>query len=232
MSDYRLTSKGKFVLGLFILVLVFLIVYSGSYIVRYISDDIKKSPVVLETNEPLTDEETSIAESVETSNIITTETVEETTGPKVETSVESTESTEASGSIEDTIYSMTDLEDLSQFKITFYFTKDSDEIELSTEDLSSIKAMINQYPNEKIAVEGYVNGYPSYETNEAADALSLSRAIRIENALEKIGVEKSLINVYNFGSESPLFTDFGKQYKNDRVEVYFLDHFIKASQGK
>lgn len=224
MPDYRLTKRGKFVLGLFILILVILIVYSGNYIVRYVVDGASVPHEISETNDPMTNEETRTTESSTelstevtevTEVVITTETINDT-----------------SNETEATIYSVTDLEDLKQFKITFYFSVNSSKIELNSDDLLSIQAMISEYPSEKIAIEGHVNGYPNYESDEYDKKLSMDRALVIVKALEEIGVDKTLLNVYNFGSESPLFTDFGNQYKNDRVEVYFIDHYIKASQGK
>ena len=225
MPDYRLTKRGKFVLGLFILILVILIVYSGNYIVRYIIDGAYVPHEISETNDPMTNEETRTTENSTEINTEVTEVVETS-----ETSTDS--STDSSTDTEETIYSATDLEDLKQFKIIFYFSEDSSEIELNSDDLLSIQAMISEYPSERIAVEGHVNGYPIYESDAYDEKLSMDRALVIVKALEEIGVDKTLLNVYNFGSESPLFTDYGNQYKNDRVEVYFIDHFIKANQGK
>lgn len=225
MPDYRLTKRGKFVLGLFILILVILIVYSGNYIVRYIIVGASVPHEISETNDPMTNEETRTTENSTETSTETTEVVDPS-----ETIADT--STETSTETEETIYSATDLEDLKQFKIIFYFSEDSSEIELNSDDLLSIQAMISEHPSEKIAIEGHVNGYPNYESDEYDKKLSMDRALVIEKALEEIGVDKTLLNVYNFGSESPLFTDYGNQYKNDRVEVYFIDHFIKASQGK
>ena len=226
MPEYRLTKRGKFVLGLFILILVILIVYSGNYIVRYIIDRASDSHEISKTNDPMTNEETRTTEN---STEMSTETTDADT---TEVIVNTEASTDTSTTTEESIYSVTDLEDLKQFKIIFYFSEDSSEIEINSDDLESIQAMIKTYPSEKIAIEGHVNGYPDYESDANDDKLSMDRALTIATALEEIGVDKTLISVYNFGSESPLFTDFGNQYKNDRVEVYFIDHFIKASQGK
>ena len=213
MTDYKLTNRGKFVLGLVILSFVIMIVYSGSYIVDYLSTD--KLQVHDSTAESTGETVASVEATVES---------EETTEDETNTT-ETTETTE-------TIYSLHDLEDLKQFKITIYFDKNKSEIQLTDADLDSIRAMMDQYPSEKLSIDGHVNGYPNYETDKASDVLSRKRALNVEKALIDLGIDKKLISVYNLGSEYPLYKDFGNQSKNDRVEIYFLDHYIKGSRGK
>ena len=140
--------------------------------------------------------------------------------------------TEATEATSETIYSLQDLEDLKQFKITITFDENQSEVKLSDVDLDSIRAMMVRYPLEKLSIDGHVNGYPNYETEKAADNLSLERALYVKKALVEMGIDKKLISVYNFGSEYPLYKDFGNQSKNDRVEIYFIDHYIKGSRGK
>ena len=235
MSEYRLTNRGKFVLGLFILALVVVIVYSGSYIFNYLNKD--DSLVVIE--ETTSSDETN--EFTNTSNQETNETTganETTEATEIETAeatdlIESTDSTDPTTEDKNnSIYTVNDLEDLKLFKIIFYFNEDDSEILLDQEDLDSIKSMIGQYKDEKIAIVGYTNGYPKFESNDEDFSLSLERAKFIRNSILQMGIDKNLINVYNYGSESPLYLDFGNQEKNNRVEVYFEDHYILGSKSK
>ncbi|GAB6107497.1 OmpA family protein [Fusibacter bizertensis] len=242
MSEYRFTNRGKFVLTLFILLLVVIIVYSGSYIINFFG----KGDSFVATNETASSDETSeltntsINETEDSSGqvINSTETVETTEAIKTTETTETTVSTEKETIVETTdnvserLYTVSDLEDLKQFKIIFYFDKGEKKISLDQNDLESIKSMIEQYKGEKIAVVGYTNGYPKFESSEADYQLSLDRAKTIQSAILEMGIEKKLINVYNNGSETPLFSDYGNQNKNDRVEVYFEDHYVFGSRTK
>lgn len=220
MADYKLTNRGKFVLGLVILSFVIMIVYSGSYIINYIKDNM---PQNYDSAEGSTEQ---TIESVET-----TEKSEETTENETST-IEATEATEATEKPSEAIYTLQDLEDLKQFKITITFEENQSEVRLSDTDLASVRAMMVKYPYEKLSIDGHVNGYPNYKTDKASDDLSLARALYVKKALIEMGIDKKLISVYNFGSEYPIYKDFGNQSKNDRVEIYFIDHFIKGSRGK
>jgi outer membrane protein OmpA-like peptidoglycan-associated protein len=223
MSDYKLTNRGKFVLGLVILSFVIMIVYSGSYIINYFKGDRPQNHA---------NAEGSTEQSVE--SVTTTEKSEETTDIETDTTetTDATETTVAPEAVSEAIYSLQDLEDLKQFKITITFEKNQSKVQLSDADLASVHAMMVKYPSEKLSIDGHVNGYPNYQTDKTSDVLSLERALYVEKALVELGIDKNLISVYNFGSEYPLYRDFGNQSKNDRVEIYFIDHFIKGSRGK
>lgn len=230
MNEYRLTKRGKFVLTLFILSLVVIIVYSGSYIINYFVKN--ESFVVI-------NETTSSEESIELPNTTSNQDSTETSGQLTETTdtlnlpnTSEEISEETSEKNVDQIYSVSDLEDLKLFKIIFYFNENEKEISFDQNDLDSIKAMLVRYKDEKLAIVGYTNGYPKFESNEKDYALSLERAIYIRNSILEMGIEKKLINVYNYGSESPLYLDFGNQNKNNRVEVYFEDHYVLGNKTK
>ncbi len=226
MADYKLTNRGKFVLGLVILSFVIMIVYSGSYIIKYIRDNMPQN------YDSVVDSTEQTVESVETTEKSEVTTENETNATESTESTEATEATEAIEKPSEAIYTLQDLEDLKQFKITITFEADQSEVMLNDADLASVRAMMVKYPNEKLSIDGHVNGYPNYKTNEASDNLSLARALFVKKALIELGVDNKLISVYNFGSEYPIYKDFGNQSKNDRVEIYFIDHFIKGSRGK
>ena len=214
MSDYRLTNRGKIVLSLFILVLVAIIYSSAVYIVSYYSSRLAEK-------EP---DETVIQTSEQPETVETVETVESSTEAVIETTEVVTD--------EERIYTVLELDDLKQFKMTIYFDDLSDSVELSQSDLETIDAMLKLYPNEKIAIAGHVNGYPNFITNSDADALSLRRSEFVKKVFLQLGIEASLISLYDFGVEKPLYKDYGNQMKNNRVEIYFEDHFVNGDGGK
>lgn len=221
---YRLTSRGKFVLSLFILVLVAIIYISGRYILNYFSIPEQELNSALSTTEQSNEENTSEAITEETQESITEESSEETTEIVTE-DVSPTEEVQR-------IYSMYELDDLRRYKMIVYFDSSAETIDLGKGDLDSLKSMISQYPGEKIAIAGHVNGYPSYEKNEDALELSLKRAHYIRDIFIDLGIDESKISVYNFGLEKPLYRDYGNQDKNNRVEIYFEDHFANGVGGK
>lgn len=225
MKNYQFTLRGKVVLTGIMLGLLLICLYSLLYIVTYFSGVYEDgNSVIIETTEYL--------ETIETTSFATTA---ESTEVASENTTESTNETSGLGettSEGDTIYSVYDLEDLRQFKIVFYFDKNQSEIVFDEEVIEIIKNMHSLYPNEKISIVGHTNGYPYYKNNSEGLALSLHRAQFIEQKMIELGIEKTLLSVYNSGLESPIYTDYGNQYKNDRVEVYFTDHFIISDGSK
>lgn len=210
---YRLTGRGKLVLSLFILILVANIYISGRYILNYFSSpDQDSGPIVSSTEQS---SETVIETSTEamTENITSTENI---------TTCEN----------KDKIYSVYELDDLRRYKLIIYFDSGSATIDLSSSDMDSLNAIINQYPGERIAIAGHVNGYPNYLDDGKAQDLSLLRANYVRDIFIEMGIEESMISVYNFGLEKPLYKDYGNQDKNDRVEIYFEDHFVNGEGGK
>lgn len=217
--EYKITNRGKLVLSLFILILVANIYASGRYIVNYYNEHSQKNSSETVVLEPST-------ESAEISDeIVTSEEVNST--EEVTTTEEITPSEEIQK-----IYTVFELDDLRQFKMTIYFEGMNEKVELGQSDLDVIKAMINHYPGEKIAIAGHVNGYPNYVDNGEAARLSLERAEYVRGIFVEMGIEESLISVYNLGLERPLFKDYGNQHKNNRVEIYFEDHFVSGDGGK
>ena len=230
MSSYRLTLRGKVVLTGFVIVLFVICMYSLFYIVKYFDEDLK--PSIVTATEPVTaTSEITEAISTEHSEDIQTATIEEIIEDTTESTIE-IKNPEESISKEEAIYSVYDLEDLRQFKIVFYFEKDQSKVVLDRQIIEIILNITKMYPNEKISITGHVNGYPDYKNTIEGLALSLLRAEFIKEEMIELGIEKSLLSVYNFGLESPIFTDYGNQYKNDRVEVYFTDHFIIDNGSK
>lgn len=233
MENYRLTLRGKVVLAGIMLGLFLICLYSLLYIVKYFGDvDNDGNSAIVETTEYL---ETIATTSSATTESVTEGSTEYTSENTTENTTESTSETSASGEVipeDETIYSVYDLEDLRQFKIVFYFDKEQDKIALDEEIIEIIKNIHSVYPNEKISIVGHANGYPHYKNNSEGLALSLLRAQYIQQKMIELGIEKTLLNVYNSGLESPIFTDYGNQYKNDRVEVYFTDHFIISDGSK
>lgn len=222
--EYRLTGRGKFVLSLFILILVVNIYISGRYILNYFSNSNHDKVSVVSTTEQSSEILTEASEDT-IEQIVTTEHISTTE------QVTSTEHVETTEDVEK-IYSVNELDDLRRYKMIIYFESDRATIELSSSDMDSLKSMIHQYPDEKIAIAGHVNGYPNYVKSEEALELSLMRANFIKDLFVDLGIEESMISVYNFGLEKPLYKDYGNQDKNDRVEIYFEDHFVTGEGGK
>lgn len=210
---YRLTGRGKLVLSLFILILVANIYISGRYILNYFSSPDQDSGPIVSSKEQ------------------SSETVIETSTEAMTENITSTENITTSEN-KDKIYSVYELDDLRRYKLIIYFDSGSATIDLSSSDMDSLNAIINQYPGERIAIAGHVNGYPNYLDDGKAQDLSLLRANYVRDIFIEMGIEESMISVYNFGLEKPLYKDYGNQDKNDRVEIYFEDHFVNGEGGK
>ncbi|MCA0384962.1 MAG: OmpA family protein [Firmicutes bacterium] len=222
MADYRLTRRGKLVIGVLIIIQLTIIGYSGLFIIEYYNQADVKTPLVGEVTSEM---ETSTETETESQAMASTESTQNTA---TEASSESSSTESNSGQI----YDAEELNDLKQFRIVFYFDEDESSAELDLADLKSIMDMLKAYPDEKITVSGHVNGYPNFENNDEALDLSKRRAAFVADELIYLGVDVSLISVYNQGSDNPLFKEYGNQYKNNRVEVYFSDHFIVTKSGK
>lgn len=226
MADYRLTRRGKLVIGVLIIIQLTIIGYSGLFIIEYYNQADAKTPLVGEVTSEM---ETSTETETESQTMASTESTQNTA---TEASSESSSESSSTESNSGQIYDAEELNDLKQFRIVFYFDEDESSAELDLADLKSITEMLKTYPDEKITVSGHVNGYPNFENNDEALDLSKRRATFVANELINLGVDVSLISVYNQGSDNPLFKDYGNQYKNNRVEVYFSDHFIVTKSGK
>lgn len=226
MKAYELTLKGKVVVGILIILLMIPIYISGSYIFDYLGhldDTLDETKFVnndQENDSNQTTEEVSGGESTEAT----------TTDPG--DSETTTEPSEATTNTSEGIYTMNDLDDLSHFVMIIYFEENSDEIQNSDTLKLQLKEIFDKYPNEKITVEGFVNGFPDYINSDESIKLSQVRAKNIAELITSLGFKTSELSIKGNGTELPVYKDFGNQHLNDRVEVYFSDHYIKQSQGK
>lgn len=219
METYRLTTRGKWVLGIFILLLIVGMVYSGKYIAEYFTSTNNDYSVI---NPDMREPETS--------------TTVETTGTEeapleIETE-ETTEYQEIQTTSEARIYSQVELDDLKQFKITFYFDADSSENVINIDAFDALLAAIKSYPNESIVIEGHANGYPDYKEDLEMMRLSLDRSTFIKDKLMGEGIDLNDLIITYYGGERPAKRNYGEQHLNHRVEVYFGNHFIYDSIGK
>ena len=227
MKAYELTLKGKVVVGILIFLLIIPIYFSGSYILDYIdhidqtSENMKYVSDEKENDSKQTTEEVSIDESTEAT----------TTDPgDSETTDKPSETTTTNTS--EGIYTVNDLDDLSHFVMSIYFDENSDEIQNREALKLQLTEVFEMYPNEKIAVEGFVNGFPNFINSDESIELSQSRAKNIAELITSLGYQVSEMSIKGNGTELPVYKDFGNQHLNDRVEVYFSDHYIKQNQGK
>ncbi|MCD4714696.1 MAG: OmpA family protein [Clostridiales bacterium] len=214
MTHYRLTTRGKVVLGIFVLMLVALVVKGGIYI-----SDLNRDVEVVAPED--TSSEVANKPEVPTE----AETPEDSTVP-----VDPEEQTEPEP---EKIYTVEELEDMKQMLFVFYFEKgQSDLNEESLEQLDILMEVLSAYPEEPIVIEGHVNGYPNFIQTEENLELSGERSQAITEFLMDRGIENSRITVYNFGSEVPYIRQSALQHQNDRVTVYFKNHFIKGDLNK
>lgn len=226
MKSYELTLKGKVVVGILIILFMIPIYSSGNYILNYYgnfkdaSDDAEHTIDEEENDINQTTEEVSVVESTETT----------TTDPgDSETTVEPSETTTNTS---EGIYTINDLDDLSHFVMRIYFESNSAEVLNSDALKLQLTEVFEKYPDEKIAVEGFVNGFPDYINSDEDIELSQSRAKSIANLMTSLGYKVSEMSVKGNGTDYPAYKDYGNQHLNDRVEVYFSDHYIKQNQGK
>lgn len=225
MKAYELTFKGKVAVGFLIFLLMIPIYFSGSYILNYIDHFNDSSDETKYVNSEI-NESTQATEEVSAG-----ESTEATTNDPgdSETTIEPTEVTTNTS---EGIYTMNDLDDLSHFVMSIYFEENSDEIQNIDALKLQLKEIFEKYPNEKIAVEGFVNGFPNFIISDESVELSQRRANNIAELITSLGFKVSEMSVKGNGIEFPVYKDFGNQHLNDRVEVYFSDHYIKQNQGK
>lgn len=207
-------------LGIFVLLLAVLMIKGGIYISDLKSDIEAVAP-----------EDTSSEIEPELDVFIETESPEPVTTP--ENPLNPSEPVEQTEPEPEKIYSVEILEDMKQMLFVFYFEKDkSDLIEESLEQLDILMEVLNAYPEEPIVLEGHVNGYPNFIQSAEQLELSGERSQAIAKFLMDRGIENSRITVYNFGSEVPYIRQSALQHQNDRVTVYFKNHFIKGDLNK
>ena len=233
MADYKLTIKGKIVLTVFILILIIGWVYSGLYILDYFIDHTvdELSSTTEEGSSEYSSSENTTVEG--TSKALTLETTKDSIdGSTEESTEESTGDKQEGDDSQSNIYSVYDLEDLKLFKIIIYYDNELTKLVLSSEDQQSIFEMLASYPNEVIAVSGYINGYPNFNNSDKLKLESLEMAKNVKKILVQNGLETTKINVYGYGTDYPISKDYGNQDKNNRVEIYFENHYVIGSQSK
>lgn len=213
-------------LVIFVLMLVALVVKGGIYIsdlnrdVEVVAPDDTSSVVPNEPEVP-TEVETPDPEGTPEYPIDPADSVEP---------VEPEEQTEPEP---EKIYTVEMLEDMKQMLFVFYFEKDQSDLnEESLEQLDILMEVLSAYPEEQVVIEGHVNGYPNFIQTEENLELSGERSQAITEFLMDRGIENSRITVYNFGSEVPYIRQSALQHQNDRVTVYFKNHFIKGDLNK
>lgn len=233
MADYKLTSKGKIALTVFILILLIGWIYSGLYILNYFRDQ-AVDELSSTTDEGSSEYSSSDSSTVEdTSEALTLETATDSSDESTEAfTEESTEDKQEGDGSQSNIYSVYDLEDLKLFKLIIYYDNELSELVLSSEDQQSIFEMLSSYPNEVIAVSGYINGYPNFNNSDKLKLESLEMANSVKEILVQNGLEATMINVYGYGTDYPISKDYGNQEKNNRVEIYFENHYVIGSQSK
>ncbi len=88
-------------------------------------------------------------------------------------------------------------------------------------NVRKISAVLKQYPDHKISVEGYTDSTGSESFNQQ---LSENRALAVRNALVAGGLDSTVISVHGFGKADPVATNAtpdGRQ-QNRRVEIVVL----------
>ncbi len=207
-------------LGIFVLLLVALMVKGGIYI----SDLNRDVEAVLpeDTISEVEPEPDSSTEIETPDPVATPEDPEDPVTPEEQTEPE-----------QEKIYTVEMLEDMKQMLFVFFFEKDQSDLnEESLEQLDILMVVLNAYPEEQVVIEGHVNGYPNFIQTEENLELSGERSQAITEFLMDRGIENSRITVYNFGSEVPYIRQSALQHQNDRVTVYFKNHFIKGDLNK
>lgn len=210
-------------LGIFVLMLVALVVKGGIYISDLNRDVEVVAPEDTSSEVP---NEPEVPTEVETPDPEVTP--EDPMDPTVPVNPE--EQTEPEP---EKIYTVEELEDMKQILFVFFFEKDQADLnDESLEQLDILLEVLNAYPEEQIVIEGHVNGYPNFIQTVENLELSGERSQAITEFLMDRGIENSRITVYNFGSEVPYIRQSALQHQNDRVTVYFKNHYIKGDLNK
>ena len=113
---------------------------------------------------------------------------------------------------------------LTTFNFGFNQTKLDDD---SLKMLKQHGRFLAQHPNMKVTINGYSDSQGDSKYN---DALSLKRADYVESLLLSQGAQKDQVEVYGWGSSSPLP---GKHSNRDnrRVELKYSDGYVAQSSN-
>lgn len=257
MFPKNYTTKGKIIIGIYLISLLTIVIISGSYVVSYMSnsgglatDDLPsvevgstdsnqieettnstESTSTLDGEDPLEDEattnQTEEAGQNDLGNVVSDNSEVGTDSDSV-----TIESNNPSGN-ENGTYSQEDLKILKEAYVVLYFNFQSFELsESSDEILDSFLKVVKAYPEEYIIIEGHSDGFPNFENTAMESELSSNRITVVFDELIRNGVDKSKIITVNSGSSDPASKKAEERSKNDRVEIYFVDHVMKNTNGK
>ncbi|MGX8796519.1 hypothetical protein ACR6HW_10645 [Fusibacter sp. JL298sf-3] len=205
--EYRLTRRGKVLVGVVMCALFIGMVSSGTYIVRYFGDqravtvESEAPPVVDATPDKVTNEEDPGGEAP----------VPETPEP-----VEVTELPETPSGH----YSTLQLDDLKNFELILPFA--SGETHLSEEahrELVYLMEVLKRYKDEPIAIVSYVDTASGTWTSEQIRNIGDKRIESVAQALIELGLDIERIQVQN-GTQA-----FDDEMSDDRVAVFFSNHY-------
>lgn len=211
MSKYKVTNKGKIAIAIVLLIIIAVIaalITGGNKDMNSVEDtESTKKTVDVVIEEPKDVEESVV------------------TGPSLESPAEivseaAVELEEEYGEIDQV--KMDRNEKIS--KIVVYFSPDSAIIdkEFETELLEFIgEALL--FKDNRIVVEGNINGYPYFNDSSFGIKLSEKRAQMVKEYLMENGVESERIVLISNGSNKPIEKDgdIEKLFMNRRVDVYF-----------
>ncbi len=116
---------------------------------------------------------------------------------------------------------------------TVYF--EPDKYDLSSEYKLALNVFINianTYPDEKIRIEGNINGYPKFNDSKFGEELSQIRANKVAQYLMNRGIAQDMLTVISNGSSKPLNKSDAPEelMLNRRTDVYFENYFLEDEQ--
>lgn len=116
-------------------------------------------------------------------------------------------------------YTNEELELLRSFRITLYFLPDSPVL------IEGEIYKLKDFPlyEEKLILEGNINGYPDFNDTDFGIWLGNERASVVKEYLVEQGFLDDKIEIINNGSKKPVNKDGSKEelVKNRRVEIYY-----------
>lgn len=235
----KYTVKGKIVIGIYLLILSIIVLYSGGYVINYISsadpDDLAAEQVVIPSVEPVSNLDmdntplSGVPDAQDSEGDNTTGNNEGESGESIDVS----DSTAVANHQNNGTYSDEDLKVLKEANITIYFNIQSFEINQSNYDiLNSFAKVMKKYPDEQVVIEGHSDGYPNFQNTSLEVSLASDRMDAVKNVFDKEGIDVTKIITVNSGSTDPVSKNSEDHYKNDRIEVYFVDHASKDNHEK
>lgn len=234
----KYTTKGKIVIGAYLTVLLAVIIFSGSYVVNYFTGAPIPPEVAIkpEVSEPK--DESSEVDQVQNPVENESSGIDNSSGTP-DNSMGDVE-TEQSDIVDDSdtnsgteTYSEKDLNVLREGFISIYFGIQSFDVsENNLETLKSFVELAGKYPDEQIVIEGHSDGYPNFENTAMEVSLASGRIDAVYDVLVQNGIESDMIITVNAGSKDPVSKKESDRSKNDRVDVYFIDHVLNDVKSK